>query len=178
MKGFKETEIGLIPEDWTKYRLQDAVSYINYGLSKAIPKTQNNIGIKIVSTADMTKDGYLVYHTIRRTEATEKQIQNLKLNDGDVLFNWRNSPVHIGKTAVFHDQTEPIIFASFILRIRCDEKISHNYYMSYLLNYFRYDGLFVQLSRRAVNQANYNRNEIYELPVLLPSTSERKSVPS
>lgn len=34
----KMTEIGLIPESWEVKELQNFVEYIDYGLSKAIPK--------------------------------------------------------------------------------------------------------------------------------------------
>ncbi len=171
----KENILGY-PSDWKKYRLQDAVSFIDYGLSKAIPKIQPENGVKIVSTADITKSGKLTYDKIRRTEATERQIKNLTLVDGEVLFNWRNSPELIGKTTIFHKIDEPVIFASFILRISCDEKTTHNYFLKHLLNYFRYEGTFIQLSRRAVNQANYNRNEIYELPIFLPDYNEQIAI--
>jgi len=93
-----------------------------------------------------------------------------------VLFNWRNSAELIGKTAVFEDQVEPHVFASFVLRIRCDERNCHNLYLAYLMNYFRERGVFVKLARRAVNQANYNRNEISVLKIPVPSVSEQREI--
>jgi type I restriction enzyme S subunit len=48
--------------------------------------------------------------------------------------------------------------------------------MCYLMNYFREQGVFVRLSRRAVNQANYNRNEISVLPIPAPSIDEQREI--
>lgn len=83
----KETEIGLVPESWEVKPLIETVEYIDYGLSKAIPKITPDNGVKIVSTADITREGELLYWKIRKTEAPEKTINRLTLNDGDLLFN-------------------------------------------------------------------------------------------
>ena len=169
----KQTEIGLMPESWEMKKLQEAVEFIDYGYSAPIPKSEPENGIKIVSTADINRAGDLLYWKIRRTVAPESTVKRLTLRDGDVLFNWRNSAELIGKTTIFEKQTEQYIFASFILRIRCDEKKTHNYYLKYLLNHYREQEVFVKLSRRAVNQANYNRNEIFELKIPFPKCDEQ-----
>ncbi|HUW19512.1 MAG TPA: restriction endonuclease subunit S [Sedimentisphaerales bacterium] len=172
----KETEIGRVPKSWEIVKFAAAVSYIDYGFSQAIPKTPIKDGIKIVSTADISKDGKLLYYKIRNITAPAKTISRLTLKDGDMLFNWRNTAELIGKTAIFKSQPQPYIFASFILRIRCDEKKSHNLFLCYLMNHFREKGVFVKLSRRAVNQANYNKNEISVLPIPLPTYQEQVEI--
>jgi len=172
----KETEIGLVPARWEVVKLGEAVEYVDYGYSAPIPKTAPDNGIKIVSTADINRQGEMLYRKIRYTTAPEKTIQRLTLVDGDVLFNWRNSAELIGKTAVFEQQPEPHIFASFILRIRCDEKKTHNYFLKHLMNHYREQEVFVKLSRRAVNQANYNKNEISELKIPFPPYDEQVKI--
>ncbi len=172
----KQTEIGPVPESWEVVELISAVEQIDYGFSAPIPKTPPENGIKIVSTADITKDGRLLYGKIRGIEAPEKTVKRLALRTGDVLFNWRNSAELIGKTAVFQEQDEAHVFASFILRIRCGEKKSHNFYLAHLMNHFREKEVFIKLARRAVNQANYNRNEISVLNIPLPSYQEQRDI--
>ena len=174
--NFKQTNIGLIPEDWESVLLGTTMNSIDYGLSQSIPKNQPENGIKIVSTADINRDGKILYYKIRRVETSKRVIDRLLLKDGDVLFNWRNSQELIGKTSVFTNQFEPHIFASFILRLRCNDNIIDKYFVSFLLNYFRYEGIFVKLSRRAVNQANYNKNEISVLNLPLPPLPEQKKI--
>jgi type I restriction enzyme, S subunit len=169
----KNTEIGLIPVSWNVMELGKTVEYIDYGYSAPIPKTEPENGIKIVSTADINKDGEILYWKVRLTNAPQQTIKRLTLKDGDVLFNWRNSAELIGKTGVFEQQTQSHIFASFILRIRCDEEKTHNNFLKYLLNHYRQQGIFVKLSRRAVNQANYNRNEISLLKIPFPEYEEQ-----
>ncbi|MCP4605673.1 MAG: hypothetical protein GY847_35000 [Proteobacteria bacterium] len=172
----KQTKIGPIPKSWEVVQLKDTVKYIDYGLSKAIPKIPPPNGVNIVSTADITRDGELLYWKIRMTEAPEKTVSRLTLKDGDVLFNWRNSPELIGKTTIYDEQPELHIFASFILRLRCDEVKSHNYFIKHLMNHWRERGVFIKLSRRAVNQANYNKNEISALKIPQPDHDEQVEI--
>lgn len=172
----KETEIGLVPESWAVKHLIDVVEFIDYGVSQAIPKTPPENGVKIVSTADINRAGELLYNQIRTIEVPPRLIEKLKLKDGDLLFNWRNSAELIGKTTIFHEQSEHHIFASFILRINCGERKSHNYFLKYLMNHYREEGVFIKLSRRAVNQANYNRNEISVLPIPVPPYQEQVEI--
>ena len=164
------------PCDWTVVPLSDAVDQIDYGLSAPIPKTVPESGVPIVSTADITKSGRLLYEKIRRISAPDKTVARLTLREGDLLFNWRNSAELIGKTGVFTEQSEPHIFASFILRIRCGETKTHSLFLAYLMNYYRQAGIFVNLARRAVNQANYNRNEISVLKIPHPPYEEQRKI--
>ena len=172
----KQTEIGPIPESWEVNRLIETVEFIDYGVSQAIPKTATPSGVKIVSTADIDKQGNLHYWKIRRIIAPEKTVNRLVLKDGDVLFNWRNSAELIGKSTIFEEQNEPHIFASFILRICTGEKKSHNYFLKHLMNHYREKGVFVKLARRAVNQANYNKNEISSLKIPSPTYFEQVEI--
>lgn len=172
----KQTEIGPVPQSWEVVPLIEAVDHIDYGISAPIPKTRPVNGVKIVSTADITKDGRLLYDNIRYIEAPATTVARLTLRTGDVLFNWRNSAELVGKSAVFQEQSEPHVFASFILRIRCGEKRSHNYYLTHLMNQWRQEEVFLKLARRAVNQANYNRNEISVLKIPLPSYEEQREI--
>ncbi len=172
----KTTEIGEMPESWSVVELKTLVPNIEYGVSQAIPKIRPSNGIKIVSTADITKSGEFLYNQLRYIKVTIAQSKKLRLIDGDVLFNWRNSLDHIGKTSIYKDHGEHVIFASFILCLRCDEKKAHNRFICDLMNYFRDKEVFSKLARRAVNQANYNRNEIYILQIPSPCYSEQVAI--
>ena len=172
----KEMEIGFVPESWEIKPLINMVEFIDYGVSKAIPKVPPPDGVKIVNTADIDKQGHLLYEKIRRIKVPEKTANRLTLKDGDLLFNWRNSPPLIGKSTVFEQQDESHIFASFILRICCGEVKSHNYFLKYLMNHYREEGVFVKLARRAVNQANFNKNEISELQIPCPSYDQQVEI--
>jgi len=174
----KETENVRFSSNWKCKPLAECVDNIEYGHSISIPANINPKGVYIISTADITKDGRLLYNKVRKINSPKKISDRLLLRQGDILFNWRNSPELVGKTTIFQEGilSLPVIYASFVLRIRTDEEKSHNVYFKYLLNYYREKGIFIKLARRAVNQANYNRNEINKLMVPFPEFQIQKQI--
>jgi type I restriction enzyme S subunit len=171
----KETEIGLVPEGWDIKSLGDLTKSIEYGYSISIPSQEDPHGIPIVSTADISREGFITYNKVRRITPPKRLTERLILKDADVLFNWRNSPELVGKSAIFQQQSQIHTYASFLLRIRTGESLN-NTYLCYLLNYYRETGLFLKLSRRAVNQANYNKNEISVLKIPFPPLKVQEKI--
>ena len=54
---------------------------------------------------------------------------------------------------------------------KCGKKV-----IAHLMNHFRETSVFLKLARRAVNQANYNRNEISVLKIPLPTHQEQREI--
>lgn len=72
--------------------------------------------------------GDVSYDEIKRVPATESELQRLQLQDGDLLFVRSNgNPDLVGRCAVFRQREavaagfdEPIIYASYLIRVRLD----------------------------------------------------------
>ncbi|WNJ19921.1 restriction endonuclease subunit S [Pontibacter sp. G13] len=163
-------DIVLPNNSWKLVSIKEVVPDIEYGISISIPSNQNPKGIPIISTAEIDREGNLDYSIVRSINYA-KMNDRVTLHSGDVLFNWRNSAELIGKSAIFNqpenDQRD-YTFASFILRMRCDEESMHNKYLMHLFNFYRISEIFLGLARRAVNQANFNKNEVYDLKIPVP----------
>ena len=63
-KGYKQTEVGVIPEDWEVNELEQYYSYISYGFTNPMPTTKS--GIFMITAKDI-QDGKLNYKTARTT---------------------------------------------------------------------------------------------------------------
>ena len=90
---------------------------ISYGVTVSIPQNIDEKGIKIVSTAEVGLDGSLDLSNIRRVKREDKY-SKFVLEPNTLLFNWRNAPKHVGKTALFTETDEEYISASFLLSLR------------------------------------------------------------
>jgi type I restriction enzyme S subunit len=173
--ALEETELGTVPKEWESVKVADIVD-MKYGYRTSIPKTPPPEGIEIISTADITNEGYLDISGIRTVEIPSHLIERYTVRKGDLLFNWRNAQKHVGKTAIVEfDPPRPMVFASFIIRLRALESINNRYFL-YLLNHLRNIGTFFVLSRRAVNQANFNANELGALGIRLPPLPEQRKI--
>ena len=62
--GYKQTEVGVIPEDWSCEPLSSFFSFISYGFTNPMPTVQD--GVFMITAADIN-DGRLLLKTARRT---------------------------------------------------------------------------------------------------------------
>jgi len=173
--SLRELETGLFPTTWDVSKVNN-IAELKYGYRTSIPKMPPPNGIDIISTAEITNEGELKLEKIRTVEIPDNFIERFNVQKNDILFNWRNAQKHVGKTALVEDDFEaPTIFASFIIRLRTGKKIQPKF-LHYLLTELRRRQIFFKKSRRAVNQANFNANELGALPIAFPSTNEQSRI--
>ena len=108
--GYKQTEVGVIPEEWEVRRLQNIVS--------AGPKNgySGRVGGDSKGTQTLrltaTSSGYLVLddETVKRLDEIIDPRSDLYLQTGDVLIQRSNTPELVGTTAVFDGlpETSPL----------------------------------------------------------------------
>ncbi|MFY8069006.1 MAG: restriction endonuclease subunit S [Flavobacterium sp.] len=130
---FKQTEIGLIPEDWEVKPLEEYFSYISYGFTNPMPTT--NEGVWMI-TANDVKKGKINYDSARKTsiEAFNKLLTNKsRPNEGDLLLTKDGS---LGRVAIV--EKEVICINQSVAVIRPNDKICVKY-LKHLLqdNYYQ-----------------------------------------
>ena len=142
---------------------------ISYGVTISIPQCLDDNGIKIVSTAEVGLDGSLNLSTIRRVKREDKYSKFI-LEPNTLLFNWRNAPKHVGKTALFTATDEDYISASFLLTLKNkDPKRFDNEFVWCALNNLRETGYFMKNARQAVNQTNFNGDQLSKTQLAVPN---------
>lgn len=141
---------------------------INYGLTISIPQNEDDNGIKIVSTAEVRLDGSLDLSKIRKVKYEEKYSKFI-LPPNCLLFNWRNAPKHVGKTAFFTKDDDKYISASFLLTLisKAADRID-NRYAWWAINDLRRKGYFMRNARQAVNQTNFNGELLAQTKIPVP----------
>jgi type I restriction enzyme S subunit len=165
---FKEVEEDVFfPADWESTTVGD-VAELQYGYRTSIPKTPPPNGVRIISTAEITNEGLLDLSKLRTVEVPQHLVERYTVHRNDILFNWRNAQEHVGKTALVEEEySHPTIFASFIIRIVAGPKVNHRF-LHFLISHLRQEKIFFKQSRRAVNQANFNANELAAVKIALP----------
>ena len=156
-----------VEEGWEQFSVGDLYD-INYGLTISIPQNIDDNGIKIISTAEVGLDGNLDLSNVRKVKYQDSYNRFI-LEPDTLLFNWRNAPKHVGKTAYFNEKEDKYISASFLLSLKCKKPdICNNLFVWCVLNNLRESGYFMRNSRQAVNQTNFNGEQLSKTQIFLP----------
>ena len=116
-EGYKQTEIGVIPEDWDDKPVGDLFKFKN-GLNKA--KGFFGYGSPIVNYMDVYRNRGLHTKDIHgRVSVDAQELKAFGVKRGDVFFTRTSETVdEIGFTSVLLDDLQNGVFSGFILRAR------------------------------------------------------------
>lgn len=101
---------------------------------------------------------------------SEKELDEFKLKDGDVLFNRTNSFEWVGRTGIYYSNGnhDKQVFASYLVRLIVDETQVLPEYLVAFLNSSSGVKQIKARARQSINQTNVNPEEVkeIEMPVL------------
>lgn len=105
----------------------------------------------------------------------DEDIKKFLLRDGDVLFNRTNSPVLVGKTAIFRGE-RPAVFAGYLIRIEYDKKKISGAFLNYCLNSDFAKEFCRNIKTDGVSQSNINAQKLATFTFPLPPLAEQKKI--
>lgn len=157
------------PMNWALKKMGDLIEEPVFGLSKPLSNKNDHLpgATPILRMANITPFGFLDVDDLRYEKVPLRSKDRYTLQKGDLLFNWRNSPKWIGKTAIFNFDNE-FSYASFLFRLRVKKDLAGNKFIWFFLNHLVSSGWFMQRCRQAVSQANWGRDELCDILVPLP----------
>ncbi len=163
-KGYMQTEVGVVPNDWDVKPLGRLVSSVEYG-SSTKSDTQGQIPVLRMGNLQSGKIDWtdLVY------TSNEREISKYQLRSGDVLFNRTNTIDLVGKTSIYNGE-RPAIFAGYLIRIKVDKSLLNSRFLNYILNAQFSKNYSNKVLSVAVGQANINGQKLKTYPIPLPPT--------
>ncbi len=122
-------------------------------------------------------NGELDISALKYVKIPEKEIPKLILQKNDFLFNRTNSKELVGKTAVF-DVDGDFLFASYLIRLKLDEKKINVHFVSFLFNSPIVRSQIDMISRQILGQANVNLTELKSFLIPLPPLPVQNAIVS
>jgi len=171
---FKDSENGKIPKEWEVVKLKDVLLLLRNGITLRQIKEGKGYPVTRIETIseekiDPSKLGYVV-------GLHEKDIEEYRLIEGDILFSHINSLEHIGKTAIYEGEPGFILHGMNLLLLRPDKNKVDTKFLLYLLRLFRTRRVFEIMAKKAVNQASINQTELGNLKIFLPPLLEQQRI--
>ena len=161
--GYKQTEVGVIPEDWEVHILRNCLSAPpDYGINAPAVPFSYALPTYIRIT-DITEDGRFSSKTpasIKHPEA-----ENHYLNVGEIVF--ARTGASVGKSYLYKNEDGKLVFAGFLIRVRPDvNKLIPTFLAEYIKTgpYWNW----VRLMSMRSGQPGVNGAEYGQLPIPLP----------
>jgi len=131
-KGYKQSEVGVIPEDWEVYELGGIISSVQLGGN--YPNAEKETMNPLIKMGNLGRGNIVLEKQEFIIEAI-KPSERDKLCFGNVLFNTRNTLDLVGKIAIWRNELPIAYFNSNILRLNFDlHLVSSNEFLNYILN--------------------------------------------
>ncbi len=172
--GYKQTEVGVIPEEWEVKTLRNVLkkgrlggNYSNQDRETEYPLMKmGNLGRGAMDTSKI--------EYITRRAIPEKQH---KLAKGDVLFNTRNTLDLVGKVAIWRDELPVAYYNSNLMRLEFDPKeVCSNEYANAALNTSGAITVLRGLATGTTSVAAIYTRDLMDMPFITPPLPEQRAI--
>ena len=157
--------------DWRP--IGEMLELCQYGLSQAMNDEGKGYPMFKMDNID---NGFLLDNDVRFADITKLIFDQFEIKKDDVFFNRVNSEEFVGRTGIYKLANLKSVFASYLIRarVKSDGKILADYLNIFLNSSYGLKQIR-KFTRRSVNQANVNAEELKRMKIaILPMTEQEK----
>ena len=176
-QGYKQTELGIIPEDWEYSPSQKYLKEISMGPFGSDIKVENFVGfgIPVLNGANLQSyrliDRFENYVTSQKAAALKKAVAN----KGDIIITHRGTlgqVTYIPKSAKF----DRYVISQSQFRVRFNECIDSEFIVRYLLSPIGQECLLEFKGHTGVPALAQPTTNFRNLPLLIPPIAEQRAI--
>lgn len=151
------------------YKLEDLTESVIYGHTASA--TKEDSGSKFLRITDI-QNGTVNWNSVPFCECSKKEIEKYLLKRGDIVF--ARTGATTGKSYLINYCPEASIFASYLIRVRPNEKIDSDF----LARFFETPDYWNQIQKnsRGATLPGVNATKLKELRIPLPPLAEQKRI--
>jgi type I restriction enzyme S subunit len=171
--GYKNTKIGILPENWGLKRLSEHAKYITKGTTPTSLKySYQKEGINFIKTENINEYGKIDYKSTSKISAScDLALKRSRLEDNDILFSIAGS---LGTVATVSKECLPANTNQAIAIIRLKDLNEVFYYSKILKS--RYLKRYIYLNTSKGIQANLSLNQIRNILIPIPEKKELEKI--
>lgn len=174
--GYKQTEVGVIPEDWRISGIAD-VSLVPMQNGLFYEPSRKGTGIPLVNVGDMYKAAPIPIGELELFDANESEKRTYRVQGGDLFFT-RSSVVASGIAYCnFLEECGAlnIVFDSHLIRVRGNPNIVSPRWL-YLNCSARHSRRFLIASAKTATMTTIDQRALKRCPVILPPIPEQRAI--
>ncbi len=171
--GYKQTEVGVIPEDWDVKPLRLVLKeQPKYGINVPAVPLSGNLPVYIRIT-DIRDDGY--FRPSEKVGVDSPFSDIYKLANGDIVL--ARTGASVGKSYMYNKEDGELVYADFLIKVTPDQRKLKSKFLSHYLKTDRYWAWVIVNSMRS-GQPGINGVEYGGLLVPLPNVEEQTAIAS
>ena len=168
-QGYKQTAVGIIPQEWEVKYLGDLLSRLANGLTYDVSVTSGYP----VSRIETISSGEINYSKVGYIDNVV-ECELYKMQKGDILYSHINSLAHVGKVA-YYDGKQELYHGMNLLLMRVNDMVDSNYLYAYMLT-SQAKHIAQVIAKPAVNQASISINDIRKIKLPVPPMEEQRKI--
>lgn len=177
-QGYKQTEIGVIPEDWEVKELGECVDYIKGYPFKS--KDYLTDGVRIIRISDTTYNSIKDESGIYVSNTVASKLKNWAVKEGDIIVTTVGSkpPMYdsmVGKTIYIKKKYEGALLNQNAVLFR-NKSNSFQVLLNNLFKQKRYIEYIESIFRGNANQASITLDELFKFQIPLPPLAEQEAI--
>lgn len=161
-----------VRERWSHVALGDLTEAQQYGTS--VRANADDAGVPVLRMGNI-QAGEIVTDDLKCLPADHPDATRFVLRAGDLLFNRTNSPELVGKCAVFRGSPRPMVFASYLIRVRLGPRCLPEW-AALVINGPIGRRYIATVRSQQVGQANVNGTKLAAMPIPLPPIDEQRRI--
>ncbi|CAD2224001.1 Restriction modification system DNA specificity domain-containing protein [Pseudoalteromonas sp. 3J6] len=171
-KGYKQTELGVIPNDWEVSSLYMLISSTQLGGNYKNLETESNYPLIKMGNLDR---GKIKLNKLEYVIGSVSPKDKLKFDD--VLFNTRNTLKLVGKVAIWKNELPEAYFNSNIMRLSFKANlVSSNAYMNAAMNTEQFVTNLAGIAIGTTSVAAIYTRDLLQLKIKVPPKKEQTAI--
>ncbi len=169
--GYKETKVGMIPEDWTVDNLGEcSIDEPKYGINASSVEYNPQLPLYLRIT-DIDDNGRFSKGKMRSVDHVDSK--NFYLKKGDIVFVRTGSTT--GKAYLYDELDGALVYAGFLIKFSINKDKLLSNFLKHYCETQKYNNWVSVMSGRS-GQPGINGQEYSELPIPLPPLPEQKKI--
>ncbi len=171
--GYKQTEVGVIPEDWEVKPMAELFTFQN-GVNAE--KSAYGSGVPFINVLEVITHSTITETRIPgRITLTAPALNAFTVQRGDVLFNRTSETQEEVGLASVYVGTEAVVFGGFVIRARPRDSRLDSSFTAYALRSPIVRSQIVARGQGAV-RANIGQKDLSRVQVFLPTKAEQEAI--
>jgi type I restriction enzyme S subunit len=170
--GYKQTEVGVIPEEWEVSSVRQKGEVLT---GKALAANAPGRQRPYLRTKNVF-DGRIDIEDVLTMPMTDEQFTQFQIQNGDVLLNEGQSIELVGRCSIYQDEyPEPCAIQNALLRFRARVGVCGKF-ASYLFRNCQHTGVFARIALQTTSVAHLGGSRFEALRLAWPTLPEQRAI--